>query len=154
MKKPSGVFACIRIKWRSKVMTIRIFQQYLLQNLVFLFVLQRRIILVLVDFKLIMIKKLTKIVLVSEKEESSTASPEKRISELQLILESGETYTYRVDYAKGDPRNPMNMQEIKEKYTDLMSYAGQAEIGDTIMAALEDIEYSAEKLYSCLNENK
>lgn len=100
------------------------------------------------------IKKLTKKIHVYEKEEYSAASPEKRISELQLVSESGETYTYRVDYAKGDPRNPMNMQEVKEKYLDLMKYAGKAEIAYKIMAALEDIEPSAEKLYSCLNENK
>lgn len=100
------------------------------------------------------IKKLTKKIYVYEKKEYSAASPEKRISELQLVSESGETYTYRVDYAKGDPRNPMNMQEVKEKYLDLMKYAGKAEIADEILAALEDIEHSAEKLYSCLNENQ
>lgn len=48
----------------------------------------------------------------------------------------------------------MNMQEVKEKYLDLMKYAGKAEIADEILAALEDIEHSAEKLYSCLNENQ
>lgn len=100
------------------------------------------------------IKKLTKKVRIYENEGYSAASPEKRISELQLILDSGKTYTYRVDYAKGDPRNPMNLQEVKVKYLDLMRYAGKAEISDKIMDALEDIEHSAEALYSWLNENK
>lgn len=100
------------------------------------------------------IKKLTKKIHVYEKEEYSAASPDKRISEIQIQSMNGETYTYRVDYAKGDPRNPMNMQEIKEKYTDLMRYAGKAEIADEIMTSILDIEHLAEKLYSCLGANK
>jgi 2-methylcitrate dehydratase PrpD len=38
--------------------------------------------------------------------------------ELVVKLQNGQVFSRRVDEAKGDPRNPLTMEEIKKKYRD------------------------------------
>lgn len=69
------------------------------------------------------ILSLTKRVKVVENEELSALVPHKRASILHLILTDGTKRTYRVDYPKGEPENPLADNEIEEKFVSLASAA-------------------------------
>jgi 2-methylcitrate dehydratase PrpD len=45
--------------------------------------------------------------------------PEKWPAEVEIINKEGESLRERVDYPKGDPENPMSLQEMVEKFRDL-----------------------------------
>lgn len=50
-------------------------------------------------------------------------SPKKRIAVVTVILIDGSEHSCRVDYAKGDPENPMTAEELAEKRRLLLAYA-------------------------------
>lgn len=60
---------------------------------------------------------------VSEDGELTAQSPQKRIAVVCVTMEDGSTETERVDYAKGDPENPMTAEELREKWESLSEYA-------------------------------
>ena len=66
---------------------------------------------------------MTKRVKVVENDELSALVPHKRASILHLILTDGTKRTYRVDYPKGEPENPLTDNEIEEKFMSLASAA-------------------------------
>ena len=89
------------------------------------------------------IKELLKKVNVFEDEEYTKESSKKRIAGVQIILKSGKKFCERVDFAKGDPENPMSHEEIIGKYYQLIEWAGMKEHGE---AVLKRIENEGEKL--------
>lgn len=70
------------------------------------------------------ILSLTKKVTVTENEELSALVPQKRASILHLTLVNGTKLTYRVDYPKGEPENPLTDEEIEEKFVSLATTSG------------------------------
>lgn len=66
------------------------------------------------------ILELTQKVCVKENEEFSSQSSKTRISNVKVYLSCGDIKEYRVDYAKGDPENPMSRDEIKDKVMELV----------------------------------
>ena len=56
---------------------------------------------------------------VIEKQELTDECPQKRIAIVTAITKDGASITERVDYAKGDPENPMTEEELKEKQMTL-----------------------------------
>ncbi len=61
------------------------------------------------------IKELTRKVKVVENEQFTKESPDKRISRVIIYDRKGNSTFCQVDYAKGDPENPMSRHEIIEK---------------------------------------
>ena len=59
---------------------------------------------------------------VKEDPELTAQSPGKRIAAVTVRLTDGTEYRQRVDYAKGDPENPMTAEELKEKTRQLLAY--------------------------------
>lgn len=84
-------------------------------------------------------------VIISEK--FTQLSPEKRVSEVHVFVQDRE-YVRRVDYAKGDPENPMTEEEIKNKFIKLMLWAGKAETGNKILSAFESNKMNAEDIFN------
>ena len=62
---------------------------------------------------------------VEESEELTRESPQKRIALVTVKLLDGTEKSCRVDYAKGDPENPMTQEEVQEKLRLLKQYAGR-----------------------------
>lgn len=60
---------------------------------------------------------------VTENEELTRESPRKRIAIVSVQLKDGTRKSARVDYAKGDPENPMTENELAEKRRLLAAYA-------------------------------
>ena len=67
--------------------------------------------------------KLAKKVSVAEDPELTRESPQKRVALVTVKLRDGTSRSARVDYAKGDPENPMTAQELEEKRRSLSAYA-------------------------------
>jgi 2-methylcitrate dehydratase PrpD len=49
--------------------------------------------------------------------------PERWPAVAEITVKSGETYTTRVDYPKGDPKNPMTREELVSKFHSLTELA-------------------------------
>lgn len=69
------------------------------------------------------ILNLTKKVKVSADEELSSVFPGIQAAVLTIKTKDG-SYTDRVDFPKGEPENPLDDQEFRERYDGLMNYAG------------------------------
>lgn len=60
---------------------------------------------------------------VSEDPKLSAECPEKRIAIIKVITFDGMTYTNRVDYARGEPENPLTEADMEAKQRMLFLYA-------------------------------
>ena len=69
------------------------------------------------------ILSLTKKVKVSAYEELSSVFPDIQAAVVTIRTKDG-SYTDRVDFPKGEPENPLNDQEFRDRYDGLMEYAG------------------------------
>ncbi len=78
-----------------------------------------------IDAKIV---ELAKKVSVSEDASLTAESPKMRIAILRVTMNDGRILESRVDYAKGDPENPMTSEELAEKRRLLESYASQLNI--------------------------
>lgn len=67
---------------------------------------------------------LTRKVKVSADDELSASFPKEQIAVVTIKTVDGNEYTERVDFPKGEPENPLNEQEFKERYDGLFAYAG------------------------------
>lgn len=70
---------------------------------------------------------LTRKVKVVENEELSALVPKKRASILNIIMKDGTTLSHRVDYPKGEPENPLNDEELIQKFNSLAMASGLSE---------------------------
>lgn len=67
---------------------------------------------------------LTRMVKVVENEELSALVPKKRASLLNITMKDGTTLSYRVDYPKGEPENPLTDEELEAKFISLAKASG------------------------------
>lgn len=74
------------------------------------------------------ITSLTNKVMVKENEELSKLVPDKRSAVVTVNYLDGTAVTARVDYPKGEPENPIDKQELSDKFYSLMNSGG---IGET-----------------------
>lgn len=71
------------------------------------------------------ILELAKKVSVCENPDYSALVPMKRIAKLTVKLKNGDICSLEVTYPKGEPENPMNDDELKEKFRQLAFYSGK-----------------------------
>ena len=83
------------------------------------------------------ILQLTGKVNVFEDEEYTKEASNKRISKVEVIMENGEKLCKEVQYAKGDPENPMSHREIIDKFNYMMKWCGKEDKGNVILNKLE-----------------
>ena len=92
------------------------------------------------------ILELTKKIQVVADDELSRAFPGIQAAVVTVKTKDG-AYTDRVDFPKGEPENPLNKQEFRDRYNRLMEYAG---VNTAASAAVYDTVYrenaSAEEL--------
>jgi len=70
---------------------------------------------------------LAKKVAVQESAELSALVPGKRAAIVDIEDGGGAVYTARVDYPKGEPENPLDQEELLQKFLGLAGYAGKSE---------------------------
>ena len=64
---------------------------------------------------------------VREDAQLTKESPQKRVAVVSVTLKDGTVLSERVDYAKGDPENPMSEEELKQKIIQLSKYENRQE---------------------------
>ena len=93
---------------------------------------------------------LTKKVKVSADEELSAKFPDIQTAIVTIKTKNGE-YTDRVDFPKGEPENPLSDEEFRNRYDDLMEYAGidkgnSSAVFDTVYKNNAKVEELVDKL--------
>lgn len=76
-------------------------------------------------------------VVIAERSEFSEQSPQKRIAEVEVLIKDGTSLLRRVDYAKGDPENPMSASEITAKTSSLID---DSELSEKIIRYIDGLE--------------
>jgi len=66
-------------------------------------------------------------VVVFDDDELSALVPQQRVAIIEVFTYSGECYSKRVDYPKGEPENPLSDDELEGKFLSLARYANRAE---------------------------
>lgn len=69
------------------------------------------------------IQSITDKVIVSDVDELTELCPQKRVAVVTVKTKKSD-YTLRVDYPKGEPENPLSLQELEEKFRGLAVYGG------------------------------
>ena len=69
---------------------------------------------------------LSKKVIIQEDQKYTDRVPDQRSAKLKLYLHDGTSFIREVVYPKGEPENPMDDQELEEKYKELAMYGGVA----------------------------
>ena len=99
------------------------------------------------------IARLSSLVKVESDDEMSAAFPGKTIARLTLTLEDGSVIEELIEHPKGEPSNPMSLEEITSKFHDLMVFSGASEeFIDCLQSCILDYSDSAE-FYSLLQRS-
>lgn len=72
--------------------------------------------------------------------ELSAIAPAKRPAIVRITTRSGQSYSHRVDFRKGDPENPPTQQELEDKFRDLASATLSAEEAEATLRAIARVE--------------
>ncbi|WP_373261713.1 MmgE/PrpD family protein [Hungatella hathewayi] len=81
---------------------------------------------------------LTKKIHVESDDGLSAAFPGIQASIVRITKTDGTVLTERVDYPKGEPENPLNDAEFKDRYDGLMEYANQTHGGEIYRSICSD----------------
>jgi len=101
------------------------------------------------------ILELTRKITVEADSEMSATFPEKQAAIVEVATTTGDVYCEQVDYPKGEPENPMSIDEAKDKFVSLTVFSGRsAEEADEIFDAVMDIENRFEELLSIISKTK
>ena len=93
------------------------------------------------------VQALTKKVTVLEDVRMTAAFPQKTIAQVELELEDGRVMTGESVLPKGEPENPLSLEETIEKFSELASYGGKTQEQITqIVEAVLHIEDQLERL--------
>lgn len=94
--------------------------------------------------------QLTRQVKVVEDKDLSALVPQRRPAIVTVNLKDGRSITKRIDYAKGEPENPLTYNELVSKFNLLLQSAGiENEVGQTIINCINQAErYTVKELYT------
>ena len=102
------------------------------------------------DIKLLDLVKKVRIV---EDTSLSDQVPAKRAARVEISLQNGKTLSRQVDFAKGEPENPITTAEFKEKFESLCYYSGiHNEYVEIIYKAVNNREYRINDLLQLIND--
>lgn len=73
------------------------------------------------------VQALTKKIIVEEDSEMTAAFPEKTIATAEIVLKDGSVLRGESVLPKGEPENPLSLEEVIEKFSALASYGGKTE---------------------------
>ena len=98
---------------------------------------------------------LTKKIRVVADKDISRAFPTKQAAVVEVIMKDGRSYSEQVDYPKGEPENPMSIEEVREKFVYLTLFSGRTkEEADEIFDAVIDLENRFDNLLDLITGTK
>ena len=66
--------------------------------------------------------------------------PSKWPAVAEIETNDGKTFTYRIEYPKGDPENPLSWKEIQEKFLKMVSSVLSVKQAKSIVQHVENLE--------------
>lgn len=100
----------------------------------------------------VQILQLTKKVSVTESEMLSACVPDKRAAIVHVELNDGTVYSQQVDYPKGEPENPVNDEELEQKFISLAGYSGvKQEICEWILHQIIYEDFKVRDILATIN---
>jgi 2-methylcitrate dehydratase PrpD len=98
---------------------------------------------------------LTKKIRVIADDEMSKTFPAKQTSMVEVKMVDGRSYSEQVDFPKGEPENPMSIEEVKEKFISLTLYSGRSKAeADEILDAVINMENRFDDLLDLITGTK
>jgi 2-methylcitrate dehydratase PrpD len=98
---------------------------------------------------------LTKKISVTADEEMSKIFPAKQTAVVEVKMADGRGYSEQVDFPKGEPENPLSVEEVREKFTSLTTYSGRSKAeADEIFDAAMDMENKFDVLLDLISGTK
>lgn len=73
------------------------------------------------------VQNLTKKIVVTEDAQMTAAFPQKTIATVELVLKNGSVLKGESILPKGEPENPLSLEEVIEKFSSLASFGGKTE---------------------------
>lgn len=73
------------------------------------------------------ILKINKMVVIKGDDELSRMVPNKRVAILNVTQNDGKTFSYRVEYPKGEPENPLTKEELYTKFSAMCIHGNKTE---------------------------
>ena len=67
-------------------------------------------------------------IVVSEEKDLSALVPERRSAIVKVTTIENQCYVERVDLAKGEPENPITVDELQEKFISLAEYGNKSQV--------------------------
>jgi 2-methylcitrate dehydratase PrpD len=90
-------------------------------------------------------------VVVSANDKISALVPQQRAAIVEVVTCSGDRYSERVDYPKGEPENPLSNEELEEKFTLLALYGNKSRTEiNGIIKAVWNLEKELSSLFRLL----
>ena len=97
------------------------------------------------------ILSLCDLISITENKEFTDLAPSKRISKMEITTYSNKRYNRHVEYAKGEPENPLSKNEFENKFDSLCLFAGkEKEKSSVIKDIIWSLEERIENLYELL----
>lgn len=88
---------------------------------------------------------------VREVPELTALVPQKRAAKVTLKLQDGQTVTERVDFPRGEPENPITLEDAKDKFISLAIYGGKKpDEASELMQYIMNVETELDNLYPLL----
>ena len=79
------------------------------------------------------IKALAQKIVIEEDPVIQASYPEKRTTIVEIRNKDGQIWSSTVDYAKGDPLNPMSDEDLREKFKEVTHNIFSGEKADKVM---------------------
>ena len=75
-------------------------------------------------------------------DEMYTQDRSKRAARVEIHLKDGSVLTEQIDYAKGEPENPLSEEELCAKVENLMQYSHMGAAASSVEAMLRDEDHA------------
>lgn len=98
-----------------------------------------------------LVLELSQKVKVCEEPEFTKVFPARTIAQLKMITKNGQEYVETAEYPKGEPENPLSINEVKDKFYRLSQMSGKSKSEqERIVEAVFDFERCYSEFYQLL----
>ena len=102
-----------------------------------------------------LVKYLIRITEIIEDEYITSLLPDKRATEVTISLKDNRQYTQFIEYPIGEPENPVDFENLKQKFVYLVNKSGESkEYAEKIIYSIFDEQPDLKNLYKILNQYK
>ena len=84
-------------------------------------------------------------------DELSALVPDRRVAVVKIQTKAGDSFSCRVDFPKGEPENPLSDEELEDKFSGLLLFAGRScSQVEEMVQAVKNVETNPQDLFRIL----